>query len=293
MKHQPSTVLILLILFLASQFIGLFVLDNYIDKDLTEETGVVSYKALPAGIERPDIAPNFSFIFLTLAILIGTGIMLLIIKFRKFNLWRLWYFLAVTFSLAVALAAFIPQVIAGIVAVASAAYKVLKPNFLFHNLTEIFIYSGLAAIFVPILNIFSASILLLLISAYDVYAVRKSKHMVAMAKFQTSSNLFAGLAIPKSLSMTKVTTAKKVSSSKKSPKESVAIIGGGDLAFPLLFAGAAMMQVGFLKAFIIPVFAALGLAFLFYISKKGKFYPAMPFVSAGCFIGYGIVRFLL
>ena len=49
------------------------------------------------------------------------------------------------------------------------------------------------------MNIFSASILLVLISLYDMYAVWKSRHMVAMAKFQSSSNLFAGISIPKSI----------------------------------------------------------------------------------------------
>ena len=34
------------------------------------------------------------------------------------------------------------------------------------------------------------------------------------------------------------------------------------------------------------VLAASGaLYLLFYYSKKGKFYPAMPFLSLGCFIG--------
>jgi len=297
MKHQPSIVLVMLVLFLLAQFIGLFVLDNYIDKESSAETGVLTYKELPAGLERPDIAPNYAFIFISVAILIGTGILLLIMKFRQFKLWKLWYFLAVTLSLAIAWAAFIPQLIAGFAAFAAAVFKVFKPNFIIHNLTELFIYSGLAAIFVPIMNVFSAIILLLLISAYDMYAVWKSKHMISLAKFQISSNLFAGLAIPKSLSLVAKTTAtvknKKIGSKKvKGTEDRVAIIGGGDIGFPLLFAGTVMAQVGFQKAFIIPIFATLGLAILFFISKKGKFYPAMPFVTAGCFVGYAVIRFL-
>jgi len=26
--------------------------------------------------------------------------------------------------------------------------------------------------------------------------------------------------------------------------------------------------------------------------EKNKFYPAMPFISAGCFVGYGITKIL-
>ena len=265
-------------------------LDSYIDKEITEETGVVTYKELPSGLERPEVAPNYSFILITAAVIVGTLILLVIVKFKKYGIWKAWYFVSVLVTLSIAWAAFLPQLYAWIAAAVAAGLKILKPNFIIHNLTELFIYSGLAAIFVPVINIFSASILLILISIYDVYAVLKSKHMIKLAKFQTSTNLFAGLSIPKSFKSIKAVPAgKKVTSGQ----EEVAIIGGGDIGFPLLFAGAIMQQFGFQKAFIIPIFASLCLAFLFYISKKGKFYPAMPFIAAGCFVGYGFIKFLL
>ncbi len=45
-------------------------------------------------------------------------------------------------------------------------------------------YTGIAILFVPILNVFWMIILLIVISIYDAYAVWKSKHMVKMANFQ-------------------------------------------------------------------------------------------------------------
>ena len=83
MKHSVSVVLALMVLFISAQFIGLLVLSNYVDKEITEETGVVSYKALPGGIERPDVAPNYAFVIISLAVIIGTLILLVIIKFQK------------------------------------------------------------------------------------------------------------------------------------------------------------------------------------------------------------------
>lgn len=294
MKHPTFVVALLLALFLSANFIGLFVLDRYVDKAATSETGVISYRELPSGIQRPDVPPSQSYIFIGIAILIGTAMLLLIIKFQKFRLWKLWYFLSVFVTLAVAFAAFLPAVMAWLLSLAAALWKVFRPNFIIHNLTELFIYGGLAVIFVPVMNLFSASVLLLLISAYDVYAVWKSGHMVKMAKFQAASRLFAGLAVPKSLSQLPKTTS-SVSHAVKAVKDdgNVAILGGGDIGFPLLFAGVVMSQFGFSKALTIPVFASLGLAFLFAISRKGRFYPAMPFVSAGCLIGYGFLRFLI
>jgi len=76
-----------------------------------------------------------------------------------------------------------------------------------------------------------------------------------------------------------------------------AILGGGDIGFPLLFAGVVMkglilengVFIGFLKTLIIPVVVSIALFLLFVKGKKDKFYPAMPILSAGCFVGYLIV----
>ena len=208
------------------------------------------------------------------------------------GLWKLWYFMAVFLSLSIAWSAFIPQAIAWLASFIASAWKVVKPNFVIHNFTEVFIYSGLAAIFVPVMNTISASILLVLISVYDMIAVWKSKHMVSLAKFQASSNLFAGLSVPKSREVLKQSmkgNLKMKAEKSKSDDSAVAIIGGGDIGFPLIFAGTLLPAYGLAYTAIIPLCAAIGLAVLFAISKKGRFYPAMPFVSAGCFVGFGIL----
>ena len=153
-------------------------------------------------------------------------------------------------------------------------------------MSEVFLYGGLAAIFVPMLNLFSAFTLLILISLYDAYAVWKSEHMIALAKFQMKSKLFAGLLIPY-----KLPSLKKVSPNVKIDHKKIktALLGGGDIAFPLLFAATVMKSVGFWQSLIISVSSSIALFLLIYFGKKDKFYPAMPFISAGCFVGYGII----
>ena len=74
-----------------------------------------------------------------------------------------------------------------IIALILTYFKVFRTNIWVHNFTEIFIYGGLAALIVPIINVFSAFALLIAISLYDMFAVWQSKHMVSMAKFQTKS----------------------------------------------------------------------------------------------------------
>jgi len=72
-------------------------------------------------------------------------------------------------------------------------------------------------------------------------------------------------------------------------KMKMAILGGGDLGFPLIFAGVVFKSVGLYQAMIIPVFAAIALLLLLLLGKKDRFYPAMPFISAGCFVGYIVI----
>ena len=297
MKHNLKIILILVSIFFMSQTIGLLVVNQYLDHKTLEETGEITFETLPYDIERPPIEENISFWYIMSAILLGTILLLIIIKFRKIKIWKTWYFISVLITLAVAFSAFINQIIAIILAAVGGYFKIFNPKVWIHNLTELFIYGGLAAIFVPIMNLFSAIMLLLLISVYDMYAVWKSKHMVKLAEFTTESKVFAGLSIPYNKVSGKI--QKKQSKKLKSKKSKVknAILGGGDIGFPLLFAGVVMkslMQenhivIGFLKALIIPLTTTIALYLLFIKGDKNKFYPAMPFLTAGCLVGYGIL----
>ena len=176
-------------------------------------------------------------------------------------------------------------------------WKIFKPAPFVHNITELFIYGGLAAIFVPIkaFTIPVAFIVLLIISAYDMYAVWKSKHMIAMANFQTDSKIFAGLSLPYKLNAKPKKGYKLVKGAVKT-----AVLGGGDIGFPLMFSGAVMKSLmltntepaAFLKTLIIPVFVSIALYILLMKGKQDRFYPAMPFLSLGCLAGYLVVLLL-
>lgn len=310
MKHSWQVSAVLLCIFLAAQVIGLFVVHSYFDaaasEKATKEAGkpVVIYQGLPYGFERPDISPNISYLFIAAAVIIGTVLMLLIIKFRKLSLWKLWYFLALILTLTVSFASFLPKAAAAVISIAVSIFRVFRPNILVHNLAELFIYGGLAAIFVPVMNARSAAILLVLIAIYDFIAVFHLKHMISLAKFQVSNKIFAGLFVPKQLSIKSAVSPIAAAVADKTRQllpekekyadtSDYAIVGGGDVAFPLLFAGTLLPAFGFYKTLIIPAFAAAALLLLLVMGKKGKFYPAMPFIAVGCFVGYGALNFFL
>ncbi|MBD3259659.1 hypothetical protein GF371_03440 [Candidatus Woesearchaeota archaeon] len=307
MKHTVVITIILILLFFVSQVVGLTIVKEYIDVEKTAEEGVTVFKELPFGQERPPVDAKISWIFIVFAVLIGTGIAFGLIRFKLWRVWKLWFFLAVWMCVTIAFAAYVNQWIALGVAVVLAGWKIFKPNSIVHNLTEMFIYAGIAAILVPIMNLFAAILMLILISVYDYWAVFRSKHMIKLAQAQSKAKVFAGLQIPygglKKLIETPLTKeeAKKIKAKAKKEKKKVAlkktkrrmaILGGGDMAFALLFAGTAMKYVGFPKAIIIAAIATGALAFILFYGRKDRFYPAMPFISVGCVLGYLLVAFI-
>ncbi len=293
MKHTLRITLFLVLVFLLAQLIGLIVVNQYIDKQKTAETGVTAYKELPFGMERPEVEPNTSFIMVVAGILIGTVILLIFIRFQVLNLWKYWFFAAVMMGLSIAFASFLPSWLAIVLGVGLAAWKVFRPNIIVYNLGELFVYGGLAAIFVPVLNLFSATVMLIFISIYDMYAVWKSKHMITLAKSMNKEKVFAGLLIPYTLKGIVMKKEDGISKKNKVHKKvQMAILGGGDIGFPLMFAGAAMKSVGLAWSLVIPLFTAIALFLLLLNGKPKKFYPAMPFLTIGCLVGYGVVWIL-
>ncbi len=266
MKHRLWVITLLLILFFLAHIIGLIVSMHYgIDE------------ALPLGIERPQIDPETSYVALFLVLLFATGIALFLLHFRLFFIWRFWFLISIFLTLLISFNVFFSSFLAFLFAGILALWRIFKPNPYVHNFTELFIYGALAAIFVPLLNILSISVLLILISVYDYIAVRKTTHMVKLAQSQGEAKVFAGLLIPYD--------------------KNVAILGGGDIGFPLLFSAVVMntFDLALLdwRAYIIPFCAGLLLLALFIKGEKKKYYPAMPYISLGCFLGLGILLFFI
>lgn len=319
MKHELSITIALIVIFLLSQVTGLFLVNKSVSSiENVNGTIVVNYTQTAIG-PRPETRGVGSFIYILAGILIGTILVLLLVKYNKIVFWKLWFFLAVWISISVALGVIMKSYLAMIFALILAIVKIYKPNIFVHNFSEILMYAGIAVLLVPLFDVFWMFMLLIAISFYDMFAVWKSKHMVKMALFQTRSNVFAGLMIPyKRAQPVSVEENKKETKkfSEKTPKPKLeipikiensenekdkrrnAILGGGDIAFPLLFSGVVMGSLikagitkvsAFYQTTIITLTATIALFLLFSFAKKDRFYPAMPFISLGCVLGYIII----
>ncbi len=317
MKHSLQITLILLLIFFLAQVTGLLITGRYINIDASRQLGKVTWQELPLNLERPQLEEATSYVYLFAIMLIGTILALFLIRLKAFRFWKIWFLFAITFCLTIAFGAFVSQTIAIIIAVPLAVWKTFRPNVYVHNFTELFIYGGIAALLVPVMNLFSITILLILVSLYDMYAVWQSKHMIKLAEFQSQQKIFAGLFIPYEKAgnkKTKVLTASNKSAAPKrfakrsstipvplQPQQSTArnaVLGGGDIGFPLMFSGVILKQLLFVHSFavslgytlIISICATIVLGILLFKAQEGKYYPAMPFVSAGCFVGLGILK---
>lgn len=288
MKHNINVTVFLLLLFFVSQLVGLTLMSLAGDVKVSETGQVFEYRTTALG-ERPDLNPKESFFSMVIVIAVGTVLALLLIKLNLMRLWKLWFFLAVFLAITVSVGVILPIIPSLIIAVILAYLKLFKPNIVTQNLSEVLVYPGIAIIFVPLLNVLWMAFLLFVISLYDMYAVWKSKHMIKLAKFQSESKTFAGMTIP----------YRKEEKGKKLTK--TAILGGGDVAFPMLFSGVVMTSLindgmtkvsAVLHTLPIAIFATVALALLFFKGKSDRYYPAMPFLSLGCALGYLFVLLL-
>jgi len=312
MKHNVKITLLLLIMFLITQFIGLAVLyaDPFnIELEINGTVQKVDNPSLawihPPEAEKPSDFWTSFFPSIILAFIIAISLLFLFSKFKLEFILRAWFFLVVAFAVWLTIYAFeilvpwtidakIALIIPTIIALPLAFKKIYFNDFITHNFTELLIYPGIACVFIPILNFWTIIVLLIVISLYDMWAVWHSKIMQGMAKYQIQKlRVFSGFFVPyvsKKVKM-KLKKLKKSELKKKKIKANVAILGGGDIIFPIITAGVLFNLAGLIPALFVTAGATCGLALLFFFAEKKRFYPAMPFITGGIFTGI-ILSFL-
>ncbi len=281
-------------MFILTQFIGLYVINFYLQPQNPLPFGMDSQTQVPIQCSLNSISDFFictQFLpSLLLAFVFAILIFFFLTKYKISFLLRFWFFVVVLLSLSLSFYAIIPNsknlsifilILSGFLGF----LKIYKKNILIHNLTEFLVYPGIAAVFIPLLNFWSVIVLLILISLYDMWAVWKSGIMQKMAKYQINNlKVFSGFFIPYLPKKLKNKLKKSKKNSKKKIKVNVAILGGGDVVFPIITAGVILKTFGLIPALFTIFGATIGLFVLFVFAEKRKFYPAMPFITAGMFL---------
>lgn len=319
-------------MFLAAQLIGLFVINFYetsveelpygmepprecadgIDND---NDGFIDYPSDNGCSSKQDLSElendDIRFLLYTLfAFALAITLFFILTKVNAEKFIRLWFFAVTTIAIGLTTNVVLILLmrnppnpyeyisfIALAIALPLAYFKIFKRNLWVHNFTELLIYPGISAVFVPILGVLGIILLLLAISLYDIWAVWHSEFMQNLAKYQMNKlKFFTGFFIPYAgkEARQKIKLLKEKYKNQKSLekglrkakiKVNLAILGGGDIIFPIITAGIFLKYQGLLSALLITASATLGLLFLFILARKGKFYPAMPFLTIAMYLG--------
>jgi presenilin-like A22 family membrane protease len=130
------------------------------------------------------------------------------------------------------------------------------------NLVMAMVIPVVAVIMSKGVPIWAAMLLLFLISCYDAYAVWKSKHMIVLAKTFMKLRILPGIVVPYKI------------------KDRFAVLGGGDVFF-ISFVSAAAYPISWTAALAVVIGGFAAILWLFFVSAKKKFYPAIPFIFGG------------
>ena len=312
MKHNITTTLILLGMFILTQLLGLYIINSYlphteviINSTTQLPQNITITPEIPYGMQPPEVRPQLSLGSFLLSFAFAAFLIILLMKIKKPIFLRIWFFIVVVIALGISFNSFLMNInyakyIALTFGIIFAYYKVFKRDIFIHNLTEILIYPGIAVIFVFLLDIYTTIFLLLAISVYDIYAVWYAGFMQKMAKYQMNEvKVFGGFFIPyirkedrQKIKQLKLLERKGKKLKGKGIKVELGILGGGDVIFPLIFSGVLLRAMGLIPALIMVVFSTVSLLILFIIAKRGKFYPAMPFLTIGCLFGLLLIQIL-
>jgi len=257
MKYEPLILIVLL--YVSIQLMGL-----QIGSELIEE--IESGEILPV-VEEPENPLTSLIIFVY--ILIGTGILLLLLKFGLYFIIRIMSFFFLLIGLSFTLW-FLFGVIGLLLAAALFILSIWKSkNPAIMNIVLIFTIPGIGALFGSSIAFIPALILILILSAYDLVAVFGTKHMITLAE-GTKDKIPLMFTIPFG--------------------DRFLGLGTGDLAIPLIFSVSVMRDYSFTNAIVTAAGGLIGivLLFVYILNKKKCALPALPPICAGLIAGFGV-----
>jgi len=208
--------------------------DNWLDNKVFAQLGAIFFITqtiglyvatilLLAGIEAKaftnDINDPINAFLLILEILVFTGILLLILKYKKKGnfLWLIEGFAVFLTSWIVFSVIFWSDLVGGVAALLILYYRYThKKSVVFRNFVSIITIAGAGGLIGLALGLVPVLIFIILLSVYDLIAVFGTKHMVTIGKAVTKKNLAFTVSLP----------------SKKHTFE----LGNGDLVIPLITA---------------------------------------------------------
>jgi presenilin-like A22 family membrane protease len=269
-------VFLLILFFLITQFLGLYVGSRYIQ--------AMNAGEIAPALENPESIETSFFLFGY--ILVTTLGILALIRFKKSAIRFLEAFVIfistwLTFDLLIPVDIWYLS-LGFFLALFLVIWKFYRPSILNQNIAAIISGSGVGSILGASLGILPAIVFILILSCYDFVSVFITKHMVHMAKALTERPTSFTVAIPQKF--TKLTYA-PVKGSRK--KIHVFQLGVGDMVIPLMFSVSVLNRFSIINSLAATAGSTIALlALIYFMGKKPQPLPALPFITFGMFAGF-------
>jgi len=246
-------------------------------------------------------APEFiTFSQFIIAFVFATVFFIVLIKTRYGSvLFRVIFLVALFAGSQVIFRAWLNQDISIVLAALLVLARYIFPNVAVHNFAMIIAITGVAVDLGMNIKPSEAILILIAISVYDFLAVYVTGHMVRMLKGTISSGTIFAMIVPQNLrDMAKMVSEvgkEKSIGGEENSKNAYVYLGGGDLAFPMVMAVAAL-KIGLFSAIITTVgalFGLLALNIIFAIQKDRRPMAALPPLALFSILGFlvSLIRF--
>ena len=247
-------------------------------------------------ITSPEIPLGLPLLYFLGAVVL-LGAILFLVPVDKLKIaFRIMFMLLFAWGMFITLGLSLPILAASLISIAGGLMWFFRPKVWLHNLLMIFTLASVGAVFGFLLSPWTAISFMLVISVYDVLAVRLG-YMLWMVKRLSESETLPAFVIPKRISAwnlnLKESGFKKLFEDESAERE-FSILGGGDIGFPLMLVVSVFFVHGFTSSVVVAAFSLLGLVSAYWIQLfplKGKPMPALPPITFVSLIGFLIVYF--
>jgi presenilin-like A22 family membrane protease len=216
------------------------------------------------------------------ALIVVVGIVLFVIPLSALKfLFRALFALLFTWGIFILSVFWLPLWLALAIALSIGISWLLYPRVWLHNLVMIIAVASVAAVFGRLISPWTAMIVLGVMGVYDLVAVRFG-YMLWMANKMSQSAALPAFVLPGHAGeLRSVVTHTDLGKVSETPIDDRAysILGGGDIAFPLLLTASVYFSRGGWAAVVMAVFGVSGIIAAYIIQAKvlkGKPMPALP-----------------
>ena len=260
-------------LYMASHLFGILAGLNMIPGSFIQSNQVLNQKPI-------------SGLYLLGMIILASGLMLLLLKWNRKLLIKIWFNTAIILTVYIFFASFMSPMTALGPALAVFIVRVMAPGYGIRNIVDVFSYAGAGALFGTMLGIVPALIFLIFLGIYDIISVFMTGHMIDLAVKTMENDSFMGIMLPEREDSSEVETDNMEERSEG--ETSVGMVGGGDVIGPMVLSVSLLKILPTASAVMTSFGSMLGLYFL--MERKGEegFLPAIPFVAAGGVLGLAV-----